>query len=174
MIVEFTLDDASQGATETTGVTATFGVTADGDSIPGEGGVNAIAESQTAFGVLETRVDVRGYVLTATQALGIARGLVLANLSPRAIRDYELGWKGSTVALLDDRGRLFGTPGGGQGLLVGNSYQDDFIAVTGGKSIRVEETIEGADGFIPADASWLLVDSGDFWMNDDSTFSGPA
>jgi hypothetical protein len=173
-IVEFTLNDASVAFVETTGVTATFGVTEDGDSLPGAGGVNAIAESQTAFGVLETRVDVRGYVLTETQARAMAEALVLANLSPRAVRSYDLTWIGSTVVRRDDVGRLLATPDGGQGLLVGHSYADDFPGASGGVSVRVEETVEGAPGFIPSDSVWLLNDDGSFWQNDDGSFSAPA
>jgi hypothetical protein len=174
VIVEFTLNDASAASVETPGPTATYGVVASGDSIPGVDGVNAIEESQAAFGVLEKRVDIRGYVLPAGLALAIAQGLVLANLTPRATREYELGWKGSTQVLFDDRGRLFGTLDGGQGLLVGRAYRDDFVSVSGGVTARFEETVPGSPGSIPVDALWLLNDDGSFWQNDDGSFSPPA
>ena len=174
LVVEFTLNDSSVGFVETPGPTVSFGVPSEGHTIPGVGGVNAIAESQAAYGVLEERINVRGYTLTTLQALRMATGIVLANIGPRAIRDFDLGWKGSTIALFDDRGRLFGTPGGGEGLLVGVNYQDDFISVTGGKRVRIEETIEGAAGFVPTEAVWLLTDETDYWLNDDGSLSEPA
>jgi hypothetical protein len=174
-VVEFTLNDESSGYAEGSGVTATFGtLAADEEEIPtGEGG-NAVADSQTAFGVQEVRVDVRGYVLSAEQALAMAQGIVLANLTPRAIRSLDLGWRGSTVPLFDDRGRLFGTPNGGEGLLVGVQYDDDFISVTGGKRVRVEETLAGQPGSIPTTLVWLLNDDGSFWTNDDNSTSEVA
>jgi hypothetical protein len=191
-VVEFTLNDESVGYVEQSGVNVTFGTLAgDEDVIPNGSDGNAVEDSQTTYGVQETRVDVRGYVLNAEQALLMAQGIVLANLTPRAIKEIDLGWKGSTKALFDDRGRLFGTPGSGRGLLVGVQYNDDFISVTGGKRVRVEETIVGASGFLPGTPgfvpddpipppdppsypTYLLLDDGSFWENDDGSVSEPA
>jgi hypothetical protein len=175
-VVEFTLNDESVGYAETSGVTVTFGTaeTSAESPIPGSDSSDAVLASQATFGVLEERVDVRGYVLNSEAALAMAQGIVLANLSPRAIRSLDLGWRGSTVALFDDRGRLFGTPDSGEGLLVGVEYTDDFISVTGGKRVRVEETVPSLPGFIPTDTEWLLNDDNSFWTNDDGTLSEPA
>jgi hypothetical protein len=175
LIIELTLNDSSVGYAESSGVTVTFGTLAEEEGvIPNDSGGNAVEDSQTAFGVLESRVDVRGYVLSTEQALAMAQGIVLANLSPRAIRSLDLGWRGSTVALFDDRGRLFGTPDSGEGLLVGVEYTDDFISVTGGKRVRIEETVPSLPGFIPSDTEWLLNDDSTFWTSEDGSLSEPA
>jgi hypothetical protein len=174
-VVEFTLDDLSVGYAETGGVTVTFGTLEDDEaSIPAVDGGNAVEDSQTTYGVLEERIDVEGYLLDPEQALLMAQGYVLANLTPRAVRSLDLGWRGSTVALFDDRGRLFGTPDSGEGLLVGVEYTDDFISVTGGKRVRVEETIPGTAGFIPTDITWLVNNDSSLWQNDDGSNSEPA
>jgi hypothetical protein len=172
LIAEFTFDDSSRGVVETTGVTVTYDAST--DAIPGAGGINAIQESVDAYGVLEERVDVRGYVLTSDQALGMARGIVLANLSPRAVRELDLGVRGSTVPHFDDRGRLVAFPVGGEGLLVGVAYQDDFVSRAWSKRVRIEETIVGAAGFIPTTNVWLLNEDNSFYQNDDGGFSPPA
>jgi hypothetical protein len=176
LIAEITLNDSSVGYTETSGVSVTFGTTetSEENPIPGADGTDAVTASQTTYGVLETRVDVDGYVLDAGQALGMAQGIVLGNLTPRAIRSLDLGWRGSTVALFDDRGRLFGTPDSGEGLLVGVEYTDDFISVTGGKRVGIEETVPSLPGFIPTDVTWLQNEDGSLWTNEDGSLSEPA
>jgi hypothetical protein len=175
-VVELTLNDESTGFVETTGPNVTFGTstTSASNPIPSAGGGEAVENSQATFGVLEERINVEGYVLDAGQALLMGQGLVLANLTPRAIRTIDLGWRGSTVALFDDRGRLFGMPDGKEGLLVGVEYQDDFIGVTGGKRVRVEELTSGIAGSVPTDSEWLLNDDGSFWTNEDGTNSEVA
>jgi hypothetical protein len=171
LIAEFTLNDASRGVVEVPGPTVTYDAST--EDVLGVDGVHPVQASQDAYGVLEERVDVRGYVLDSVSALNMARGLVLANLSPRAIRDVELTWRGSTAAVFDDRGRLFGLPDGAEGLLVGVQYQDDFTAVTASKRLRTEETVPYLPGFIPV-ASLLLNDDASLWQNDDETLSNTA
>jgi hypothetical protein len=172
LIAEFAFDDSSRGAVVVSGPNVTYD--ASSNSIPGAGGTNAIQESVDAYGELEERIDVRGYTLTGDQAFSMARGIVIANLSPRAIRELDLSARGSTIARFDDRGRLFGLPDGGEGLLVGVQYQDDFVSRSWSKRVRVEETIAGAAGFIPPDGEWLLNDDESFWQNEDESFSEPA
>ena len=173
-MVEFTLNDGSVGFVEREAPSVTFGIVAEGDSLPTTGGGNAILDSQNTFGVREEIIDVRGYALTVEQSRRIAEGYVLANITPRAVRELGLGWKGSTRVVFDDRGRLVGLPDGGEGLIVGRSYSDDFIAVAGDISLRVEETIPGSAGFIDTTTQYLLNDDGTFWQNDDGSFSEPA
>lgn len=171
MIVEFALNDESTAYVETPGATVSFGVVDNGDTVPTPGGGNAVADSQAAFGVVEETIDVRGYVLSPDQALGVAESFVLANLSPRATRDVTLGWLGSTQVLFDHRGRRVLLPDGGVGRITGVTYADDFVSVTGGKGARVEVEIDGAPGQVGTDAVLLLNHDGSFWQNHDFTTS---
>jgi len=104
-VVEFTLDDLSVGYAETGGVTVTFG-TLDGDEteIPNAAGTgNAVEDSQTAFGVLEERISVEGYLLDPEQALLMAQGYVLAAVAcsarPTAARAYSSASSTPTTSL---------------------------------------------------------------------------
>jgi hypothetical protein len=168
LVVEFTLDDLSVGFTEQAGVNVTYGV--EGDALFD----TSVTESQAAYGVLEERLDVRGYYLNANQARAIAQGYVLANITPRATREVELGWLGSTQVLFDARGRTIELPNGDVGRIVGVSYSDDFVSVSGGKRVRVEVELLGEPGAIDSTATWLLNDDGSFWQNDDGTTSEVA
>jgi hypothetical protein len=69
---------------------------------------------------------------------------------------------------------LFGTPYGGEGLLTGLAYADDFVNASFSKRARVLETIAGAAGAISTDIVWLLNEDQTFWLNDDSTQSEVA
>ena len=170
-IVEFTLNDESTAYVDSPGPTVTYGVVEDGHVIPTPGGGNAIADSQAAFGVVEARIDVRGYVLSADQMLGVLESHVLANLSPRATRDIRLGVLGSTQLLFDHRGRRVLLPDDSIGRITGVSYADDFVAETWGKAARVEVEIEGAPGQVGTDGVLLQNHDGSWWQNHDSTTS---
>jgi hypothetical protein len=167
LVVEFTLDDLSEGFVDQAGPGVTYGV--EGQPLYAE----SVSPSQAAYGVLEERLDVSGYYLDQEQALAIAQGYVLANITPRATREVELGWLGSTQVLFDDRGRRVELPDGQVGRLVGVSYSDDFVSVSGGKSVRIEVELPGEPGSLP-DGTLLLNDDGSFWQNDDGTTSEVA
>jgi hypothetical protein len=166
LVVEFTLDDASTALAVSEGATVTFGVT--GDELPND----SLTGSQTEFGVREETLRVEGYLLNPTDALAVAQGFVLARIEPRALRDVELGWLGSTQLRFDHRGREVMLPNESVGRIAGVSYADDFVSVTGGKSFRFEERIEGAVGDLTG--LWLLNDDPTFWQSDDGDISEVA
>jgi len=91
---------------------------------------------------------------------------VQQNITPRATRELTLGWKGSTKALFDRRGRLVGLPGSGEGFLTGVANRDDFNSRTGGKSARVEETVAGGVGAVDSTTEYLLADDGTYVLDD--------
>lgn len=174
-VVEFTLNDSSTAFAEGGHLTATFGNTAEGDALPAVGGGNAITDSQAVYGVLEATVDARVYGnLTQDELYAIAKGIVQQNISPRATRDLVLGWKGSTKALFDRRGRLVALPNGGEGHLTGVRYSDDFASRTGGKVVRVEETVTGAAGVVDTGTAYLMNDDATYWQNEDGLPSEEA
>jgi hypothetical protein len=173
--VEFTLNGASDAYVRTGRVTATFGVVDEGHAIPAEDGGNALTQSQDVFGVREARIEIEGYgSLTAVTLLDIAQGFVLQNITPRATREIGLGEKGVTAVTFDHRGRLASTPHGGEGVIIGVEYTDDFLTLTKSKTVRVEETLEGQPGTIDTTTAFLLNDDHTYWQNDDDSLSEPA
>ena len=165
--IEFTLNDESDAMASGASLSSTFGIVADGDTLPASDGGNAIVDSQDLYGVLEATVDARVYGgLTSEQLSQIAKGFVQQNITPRATRELTLGWKGSTKALFDRRGRLVGLPGSGEGFLTGVANRDDFNSRTGGKSARVEETVAGGVGAVDSTTEYLLADDGTYVLDD--------
>src|SRR5690606_26933400 len=148
-IVEFTLDDSSTGFTESaTDTSVTFGLVENGDSIPAEGGGNAIEASQEAFGVRERTIHVRGYQLDLTTLAAAARGFLLHNITPRVTREVELAVAAQGVTF-DTIGRLVQLPNGETGILVGLDYSDDHTALAWSKTARVQLTDPSAPGAVP-------------------------
>ena len=171
---EMTLNGVSTAWAEGASISATFGVVGE-DVLPSASGGDAIAESVENFGLVEETINIEGYgdldVLTLRD---IATGYVLENISPKSVREIVLGWKGSTRVLFDHRGRRAATPFGGQGLIVGVDYRDEFQSPSGGKTARLEEIIPGAPGSVDVENPWLLNDDGSYWTNDDGSLSQPA
>lgn len=161
----------AEGAT----ISATFGVVDDGDFVPGPDGTNALTASVTAYGVVEERFTIEGYgALSVTQLERIVEAYVIENLTPRATREMALTWKGAVGVEFDDRGRLVGFPGDGEGFLTARQYADDFLADAGGVVVKIEETVPASPGTIDLEAVYLLNESGSFWLNEDGTTSPPA
>jgi hypothetical protein len=164
-VVEFTLNDSSVGYAVTTSKSVTFGVVADGHSLPSGSGGNAIEESQDALGILEATIDIRGYDLDLLTLEQIARAYVLQNITPRVTRDVELSSVGSRVRF-DHMGRLVELPGGEQGYLVAVEYSDEFTAGSWSKTAQVQIANADADGAVPDTDIYYLDSNGEVYMTD--------
>jgi hypothetical protein len=173
--MSITINGVARAWAEGATISATFGVVADGDFVPGPDGTNALAASVTQYGVVEERFTIEGYGNLALESLErIVEAHVIENLTPRATRELALTWKGAVGLEFDDRGRLVGFPTDGEGFLIGRRYADDFLADAGGVTVSIEETVPGAPGTIDLEAEYLLNESGSFWLNEDGSTSPPA
>lgn len=172
-VVEFTLNDSSVGYATGASKSVTFGVVEDGDSLPSEAGGNAITESQTALGILEASIDIRGYDLDLTTLSQIARAYVLQNITPRVTRDIELSSVGSRVTF-DHMGRLVELPGGEQGYVVAVEYADEFTAGSWSKTAQVQIANTDADGAVPDTDIYYLDSNGEAYMSTVLTLPGGA
>lgn len=160
-VFEFTLNDDSIAYDEATPISATFGITDHGDTLPTEGGGNAIADSQAAYGVRERTIAVRGYALDLTTLAAAARGYVLHNITPRVTRELELSL-GAQGVVFDTIGHLVELPSGERGIFNGRTYSDEFSG-TGrwGVSARVQLRDMTAPGAISTDPFANMLTSTD-------------
>jgi hypothetical protein len=174
--MEFTLNGIASAYAVTGRETVAFGTLADGDSLPNGSGGNAISDSQTAFGLQEARVDIRGYADFPARSLrNIAQAIVLENISPKAARDVTLTHRGGLSVLFDDRGRRIALPDSSEGVITGVEYAFDMNALSVEKRVRVEELIPGAPGAVDESVlAYLFLDDSAFWTNDDGSISAPA
>lgn len=163
-VVEFTLNDSSVGYAAGASKSATFGVVDDGDALPAESDTgNAILDSQNAFGVLESTIDIRGYDLDLTTLQQVARAYVLQNITPRATRDIELSSVGSRLSF-DHMGRLVELPNGEQGYVVAVEYSDEFTTGAWSKTAQVQIANTDADGAVPVTDVYYLDSNGEPYM----------
>lgn len=173
-VVEFTLNDSSVGYSAGASKSATFGVVDEGDALPADSeSGNAVLDSQTAFGVLEATIDIRGYDLDLLTLQQIARAYVVQNITPRVTRDVELSSVGSRVTF-DHVGRLVELPSGEQGYLVAVDYSDDFTAGSWRKSAQVQVANADADGAVPTTDIFYLDSNGEAYMSTVLALAGGA
>lgn len=164
-VVEFTLNDYSVGYAQRLQRTGTFGVTENGDTIPSPTNTNAIEDSQTEFGVLERTVNVTGYSFTASQLAEMARGFVLANITPKVTREVEVSALTGFRVLFDDIGRLVQLPNGDSGLLTGVEYNDDFTSRTVSKIARVQVNNLSTSGALDTATGFHINELGAYWLS---------
>lgn len=157
-VVEFTLNDSSVGYAEGLRRTATFGIVDNGDTLPSSTG-NAVEESQTAYGVLEKTVNVRGYDLDAATLAEAAQSFVIENITPRVTRDLDVSTWGVGVTF-DAIGRLIELPSGEQGVLTSVEYADDFTARSMRRTARVQIKNDTGTGAIDEDAETFVTTKG--------------
>lgn len=173
--MSITINGVARAWAEGATISATFGIVDEGDFVPGPDGTNALAASVTAYGVIEERFTIEGYgALAISQLERIVEAFVIENLTPRATRELALTWKGAVGLEFDDRGRLVGFPGDGEGFLTGRQFGDDFLANAGGVTVKIEETVPASPGTIDFEAIYLLAEDGGFWINEDASASPPA
>lgn len=168
-VVEFTLNDSSVAYAPGSINTGTYGVIdpldpENSDSLPGEGGVNAIEVSQAAFGILEANVRIRGYVLRPDVLAQIAQAHVLETITPSVTRELEISIFSGLRVQFDHIGRLTELPNGDEGYVTGVTYGDDFEVDRLGKTARVQVRDYAAPGAIDNSTGFLTLLNGSFWQ----------
>lgn len=162
-VVEFTLNDSSVGYASGVRKSATFGIVDDGDTLPSSTG-NAIDESQTAFGVLEANLNIRGYDLDVATLREIATAYVVENITPRVTRDLDVSTWGVGVTF-DAIGRLIELPSGESGILTSVEYADDFTAKTLRRTARVQlKNSTGTGALDEAAETYVTTKSGNDYL----------
>lgn len=164
-IIEFYLADASVGYTEGTSVSGTFGFVGDDDTtLPADSASgDAVLDSQTALGIVERTINIKGYAFDATTLSQIARGYVIQNITPKVVRELDVSALSGYRVVFDDIGRMIELPNGDVGFLTGVSYTDDFVSKVVRKTATVEVRDLAAAGAIDTLTRYHVMCDGTFW-----------
>lgn len=134
------------------------------DSIPAEGGGNAITNSRATYGERLATINSSVFQLTNEQAYDIARSYVLWNINPRTIREVQQSEWDRYPVKFDHIGRYIDLPNGERAVVENRDYSDSFAPLSG--TMQSSFTAAVTEVVIDTSTPWLYLDNGDFFQLD--------
>lgn len=149
--------------------TASF-TQADGATLVGDDGGNAIADSVAAYGERVDSIHISVFDIPTDTLQLIAQAHVLRNINPTTIRSVEQSaWRAFPIKF-EDVGRLIELPSGETGYVLNRRYSDDFgIDYSDGSlSCTVDvEVVTASDDLLGDTSGFLFADDGGLFVMDD-------